>query len=121
MTTDCEGTGIHDETSIAANPASPANLIGAANDYQIRVTNGVGGGPGQVTVFTRAHVSFDSGQSWAMYPVPAHGYSGTGDPAVAFDAAGTAYLATLGSTPGLRGGFQNPDILVAHSTDGGKT
>jgi hypothetical protein len=119
VNTDCEGTAPHNETSIAVNPANPANLVGGANDYQLRLSSG---GTVNETIFTRAHVSFDGGKTWAMYPVPANGYTATGDPAAAFDASGEAYLSTLGFGFGQASPtFQNPDVLVAHSTDGGKT
>jgi len=120
VNTDCEGTFAHNETSIAVNPANPANLIGDANDYQIKLA---ADGHANQTAFIRAHVSFDGGKTWAMYPVPFNGYVATVDPAAAFDAAGNAYMSTLGY--GFGQGFpppsQNPDVLVAHSGDGGKT
>ena len=75
------------------------------------------------TVFSRAHVSFDGGQTWTTYGVPFNSYVATGDPAVAFDANGTADLSTLGFlfSQGRSPTGVNPDILVSHSTDGGKT
>ncbi len=120
--TDCEGTAPHNETSIAVNPTDPSNLVGSANDYQLRLTPG---GTIYETIFSRAHVSTDGGQTWASYPIDYNPYTATGDPAVGFDAHGTAYLSTLGFSfsPGGRSNFccTNPDILVSHSTDGGKT
>ena len=120
VNTDCEGTAPHNETSVAVNPANALNLIGAANDYQLRLSSG-----GQVseTVLIRAHVSFDGGKTWTTYPVPLNSYTATGDPAAAFDASGNAYLATVGSvvSQGKSPGFTNADVLVAHSTDGGKS
>jgi hypothetical protein len=57
-----------------------------------------------------------------MYPVPFNGYDFTGDPAVSFDASGTAYIATLGFNVSQGNGCcTNPDILVSHSSDGGRT
>src|SRR5262249_28276194 len=45
----------------------------------------------------------------------------TGDPAVAFDADGTAYVGTLGFAVDASGNLtRNPDVLVTHSTDQGK-
>lgn len=115
--TDCEGNAPHNETSIAVNPTNPLNLIGSANDYQLNPSSG-----GQVneTAYSRAHVSFDGGKTWTTYPIDYSSYASTGDPSVAFDADGTAYLATLGFvwSSGLG---TTPDVLVAHSTDGGKT
>jgi hypothetical protein len=119
--TDCEGNAPHNETSIAVNPTNAANLVGSANDYQLNLSSG-----GQVveTAFSRAHVSFDGGKSWTMYPINYGAYSFTGDPGVAFDGAGRAYLSTLGfrvsqglATPT----YVVPDVVVATSGDGGKT
>ncbi len=119
VNTDCEGTAPHNETTIAVNPTNPLNIIASANDYQLLVTSG---GTIKETIFSRAHVTFDGGKTWTTYPIFDKDYSATGDPAVAFDASGTAYLATLGFLFS-QGRFccTNPDILVAHSTDGGKT
>ncbi len=120
VNTDCEGTAPHNETTIAVNPKNANNLIGGANDYQLKVSSG---GRINETVLTRAHVSFDGGKTWAMYPIPFNGYTATGDPAAAFDASGNAYMSTLGFgfSQGASPTVTNPDILVAHSTDGGKT
>ena len=119
MDTDCEKKGPVNETSIAVNPTDENNIIGGANDYQL------GAKPG-------GHVSLTHSLARARdvrrrpdlvrYPITfASTYQATGDPAVAFDAAGHAYYATLGfrfvgPTSGL-----NPDVLVANSGDGGRT
>jgi BNR/Asp-box repeat len=119
VNTDCEGTAPHNETSVAVNPTNRLNMVGSANDYQLAAS---GGGTFNETAYSRAHVTFDGGKSWTTYPISYSGYIATGDPAVAFDAHGTVYLATLGfvwSQGGPTG--TNADILVAHSTDGGKT
>ena len=119
VNTDCEGNAPHNETAIAVNPANPANLIGGANDYQLSLSPG---GTLYETIYSRAHVSFDGGRSWTTYVVPFSSYVATGDPAVAFDAAGHAYYATLGFLFSQgRGCCTNPDVVVAHSGDGGKT
>ncbi len=60
VNTDCEGTAPHNETSIAVNPTNSANLIGSANDYQILLTSG---GTVYETTYSRAHVSFNGGQT----------------------------------------------------------
>jgi len=119
VNTDCELTAPHNETTLAVNPTNPLNIIASANDYQLALTSG---GTVKETIFSRAHVTFDGGQTWTTYPINDKNYSATGDPAVAFDASGTAYLSTLGFLFS-QGRFccTNPDILVAHSTDGGKT
>jgi len=118
VNTDCEGLGIHNETAIAVNPTNSLNQIGSANDYQVFFSSG---GYAIVTVYSRAHVTFDGGQTWSEYPIHYNNYAATGDPALAFDASGNAYLATLGFVWSQnRGCCTNPDILVAHSSDGGK-
>src|SRR5436190_15238859 len=106
VNTDCEpGVGIHNETSIAVNPTNPLNMIGSANDYQLKVS---GGGTINETVFSRAHVTFDGGKTWTTYPVRYNGYKFTGDPSLAFDADGVAYLATLAD-----GGNNTPAVVVS--------
>jgi hypothetical protein len=124
VNTDCETglgeeNGPHNETSIAVNPTNPQNMIGGANDYQLGLNPG---GHVTETVLSRAHVTFDGGKTWSEYPLYSSStYQATGDPAVAFDATGHAYYATLGFR--FVGPFnaQNPDVLVANSGNGGKT
>jgi hypothetical protein len=120
VNTDCEtkSVGPHNETSIAVNPTNPLNIIGGVNDYQLGINPG---GHVSETLLSRAHVSFDGGKSWTEYPISANSaYQATGDPAVAFDAAGNAYYGTLGFRFVGPGNAQNPDVLVASSHDGGK-
>jgi hypothetical protein len=120
VNTDCaDSIGPHNETSVAVNPSNPLNMIGGVNDYQLAINPG-----GQVSesVHSRAHVTFDGGHSWAEYPIMFRStYQATGDPALAFDAAGRAYYATLGFRFVGPTNAQNPDVLVANSTDGGIT
>jgi hypothetical protein len=113
VNTDCEAVNNpHNETAIAVNPLNPLNMVGSANDYQLKLSSG---GSVNETVFSRAHVTFDGGKTWTTYPVPFNGYSFTGDPSLAFDNAGTVYLTTLADS------LSNvPDVVVSHSTDGGK-
>jgi len=118
VNTDCEAIpGPHNETTIAVNPTNPLNLLAGANDYQLRLSNG--GGINE-TIYSRADASFDGGRTWRTAALQQTAYIATGDPAIAFDAAGRAYYATLGF------GFSqgrfcclNPDIIAATSTDGG--
>ena len=119
--TDCETTSVgpHNETSIAVNPTDPLNIVGGANDYQLGLNPG-----GHVTesILSRAHVTFDGGHTWSMFPIFSSAeYQGTGDPAVAFDADGRAYYATLGFRFVGPANATNPDILVSHSRDKGRT
>jgi hypothetical protein len=117
--TDCEKAGPSNETSIAVNPTNPDNIIGGANDYQLGLNPG---GHVSETVLSRAHVTFDGGHTWSEYPIFFNSaYQATGDPAVAFDAAGHAYYATLGFKFVGPTNALNPDIVVANSGDGGKT
>jgi hypothetical protein len=122
VNTDCDGlTAPHNETSIAVNPTDASNMIGGVNDYQLVVTNG---GTVKETALVKAHVSFDSGQTWSEYALPSGSYTATGDPGIAFDANGTAYFSTVGFRFSQGLPDQNTisaDILVAHSSDGGKT
>jgi hypothetical protein len=117
--TDCEKTGPSNETSIAVNPTDENNMIGGANDYQLLVNPG---GRVAQSVHSRAHVTFDGGRTWSTYPIAFGGtYQATGDPAVAFDAAGRAYYATLGFRFVGQANALTPDILVANSANGGRT
>jgi hypothetical protein len=122
--TDCEEQtqtfgGPHNETSIAVNPSNPLNIIGGANDYQLGLNPG---GHVSETVLSRAHVTFDGGRTWSEYPVFSNSaYQGTGDPALAFDAAGNAYYGTLGFRFVGPTNSTSPDVLVSTSGDGGKT
>src|SRR2546428_1422744 len=41
VNTDCEGiNNPHNETAIAVNPVNPLNMIGSANDYQLKLSQG---------------------------------------------------------------------------------
>jgi hypothetical protein len=116
VATDCEGLAPHNETSIAINPTNANNMIASANDYQL-----ANGGKNE-TIFSRAHVTFDAGKTWTTVPINFNGYIATGDPAVAFDAVGNAYLATLGFGFGQGSPTgKNADIMVSASTDGGNS
>jgi hypothetical protein len=118
VNTDCEGIGPHNETTIGINPKNSSNMIGSANDYQLVLSPG---GIVYETAFSRAHITTDGGKTWTTYPIDYSSYTSTGDPGVAFDAAGNAYLSTLGFL-WSQNLFccTNPDVLVAHSSDGGK-
>ena len=119
VNTSCEHNVPHNETSIAVNPVNHNNIIGGANDYELAVTKG---GHVSETLLSRAHVSFDGGQTWTEYPLNSSStYQASGDPAVAFDAAGHAYYATLGFRFVGPTNAQSPDVLAHASNDGGKT
>ena len=118
VNTDTEAiAGPHNETSIAVDPTNSKHLLGSVNDYQLVVNPD---GSITETVYSRAHVSFDRGQTWTNYAIPFPSkYDATGDPAVAFDADGRAYTATLGFN--FFDPIILPDVLVSTSTDGGKS
>ncbi|HET9682106.1 MAG TPA: sialidase family protein [Candidatus Limnocylindrales bacterium] len=121
VNTDCNdgSVGPHNETSIAVNPQDHDNIIGGANDYQLALNPG---GHVSESVLSRAHVTFDGGHTWSMYPITfSSTYQATGDPAIAFDGDGHAYYATLGFRFVGPANAQNPDVLVANSGDGGIT
>jgi hypothetical protein len=125
VNTDCDTSGSngvtnpHNETSIAVNPINTQNIVGGANDYQLGINPG---GHVSETLRSFAHVSFDGGKTWSEYPINSNSsYQATGDPAVAFDATGHAYYATLGFRFVGPANAQNPDVLVANSGDGGKS
>jgi hypothetical protein len=119
VNTDCETNGPHNETSIAVNPTNPQNMIGGVNDYQLSLNPD--GHQGE-TILSRAHVTFDGGKTWAEYPLYSSStYQATGDPALAFDASGHAYYATLGFRFVSAANSTTPDVVVGNSGDGGKT
>jgi hypothetical protein len=121
VNTDCTQAtvGPHNETSIAVNPTNPLNMIGGANDYQLALNPD---GHLSETILSQAHVTFDGGQTWSMYPVVSNSaYGASGDPSLAFDANGHAYYSTLGFKFVSSGNGLNPDVLVSNSGDGGKT
>jgi len=120
VNTDCENlAGPHNETSIAVNPKNPLNMIGGVNDYALALNTT---GKLSETILSQAHVTFDGGKTWSDFSVFGNaGYQATGDPAIAFDANGTAYYSTLGFRFVSAGNVMNPDVVVNTSTDGGRT
>ena len=121
VNTDCAQStvGPHNETSIAVNPTDPMNMIGGLNDYQL--TLNADGKVGE-TIQSQAHVTFDGGKTWSDFPVFATSeYQATGDPALAFDASGRAYYATLGFRFVGPANVQNADVVVHTSGDKGRT
>jgi len=101
----------HNETSVAVNPHNPLNMIGSANDSQ----NGL------QAFFPRAHVTFDGGHSWANFALPFPADCDVpGDPMVAFDADGLAYLSTICEHFDSAGNIFG-SAIVTSSKDGGIT
>jgi hypothetical protein len=117
VNTDTQGVA-HNETTIAVNPTNSQNLIGSATDYPFlaqNIINDIG--------FLHAHVTFNGGQNWTENPIPFNHdlYDKTADPAVAFDADGSAYLAALAAHSLPNEDITPPDVLVAHSANGGQS
>ncbi len=105
--------GPQNETTIALDPANPANLVGGSNDY--------GHGDSQAGVAT----SFDGGATWTattlklLDPSLAK-YDAQVDPAVAAHREGVFYYAFIDFDRGPGGKVQNR-LAVARSSDGGST
>ena len=99
--------GAQNEVSIALNPRNSKNIVVSANDWRAG------------SVWCGVYTTMDGGRTWIEQLVPRNGnlslapYSG--DPAVAFDGDGNAYVSCLGF-----GGIVNV-ITVTKSTDGGRT
>jgi hypothetical protein len=106
----------HVEPSVAVNPSDPNNLLAAS---QLLSTDN----PDQPTLLGTS-VSFDGGQTWQEnepLAFPANYNSGY-DVTVAFDSAGTAYVAASGVLASDQGtGRQDRSVLVWRSVDGGRT
>lgn len=104
----------HNEATFASpyssgHPSGPG--IGSADDYEVFMTPW---GHVGMTVHAQAHLGS------RLAPISYPGYTATGDPSISFDGGATAYLAVLG-TRCSAGSCSSPDLLVVHSTDGGKT
>jgi hypothetical protein len=106
------------ETTLAVNPTDHDNWVGGANDYS-----------GPIVLQDRAQSScgfyftWDSGQTWGSGLLPTQpGYTGGGDPSLAFDSAGNLYYSCLNFElipPNFSVG--GSAIFVFKSTDGGET
>jgi hypothetical protein len=88
-------SGYQGETAIAINPTNPQNIIAASNNL----------GSGSQNGFTEVYVSQNGGSTWTAINV-----GGNGDPGVAFDSNGVAYVSFINSSFG---------ISVRTSTNGG--
>jgi hypothetical protein len=102
------------EVSVAINPNDGWNLIASANDYR--------GYPGlQGDGWCGVYSTLDSGRTWLEQLVPRTGpltqVTVSGDPSVAFDADGSAYVTCLGFS---RTASDNV-LTVTKSTDRGRT
>lgn len=112
------------EVDIGVNPVDPRNIVASANDYaQPSGAHWVG-----------YYWSKDGGKTWDQRLMPGYpgsrevtvltGMTGSGDPAVAFDSHGNAYIAgiafAVGVVPGPNPG-RDSIVFVAKSSDGGAT
>ena len=109
------------ETTIAANPDNPANLVAGANDYRLYEPS-----ENRYDASGGVYRSADAGATWSAAFLPglvranvaAPGpYESAGDPAVAAGPAGTFWYANIA--------FDRTDaanaVAASRSTDGGKT
>ena len=115
VTPDEKGTEqMQNESSIAANPVNPKNLIGSAVDYRDTSASWV-------------YVSSDAGKSWVNIKLgrPFVGWTSSNDPSVAFGADGTGYLVYGGfgarSDGNTQGQVTENGIFISKTTDEGKT
>src|SRR6266545_5677417 len=117
VTCDLSPSNDRSESSIAANPLDPYNLVGASK----RFTN-----PATYAFSLAAYASFDGGLSWTesapLTLLP--GWAGTSDPSVAWDDVGNAYLVALPFAPsGSPTDYVGAVIGIAvyKSVDGGQS
>ena len=97
------------ETTVAVNPHDSRNIVEGHIDHK----------PGQSAVTFSS--SADGGQTWTFGgPAPLEGAGeASTDPAIAADADGNFYYAYLDIESGSN--FTRPDVVVARSTDGGRS
>ena len=111
------------ETTVAVNPANPANLVAGANDYRIFNSR-----EGRNDSYGFAYTSMDGGRTWTDVALPhltfQTGATGAlsdmdaaGDPAIAFGPNNTVYYANIVFSR-LNDGS---GITVNVSHDGGRT
>ncbi|HEU5182283.1 MAG TPA: exo-alpha-sialidase [Candidatus Polarisedimenticolia bacterium] len=117
MLLDCDGETPHNETTIAANPLDPQNVVAGYHSYQRKDQ----GNDNIIRVVGTVSVTYDGGASWSEVIPPIKPYQFTGDPALAFDTRGRLYLATIADHEGPGGSFTGPDVVVATSFDGGSS
>src|SRR3989441_1406276 len=102
------------EVSVAINPRSQYNLLASANDYR-----GYPGLPGDG--WCGVYSTFNGGRTWIEQRVPRNGpltqATVSGDPSVAFDADGNAYIECLGFSRTT----DDNVLTVTRSSDGGTT
>ena len=98
---------LHHEVVMAASPKDPRKILAAAMIFDAK----------DASRHVIAYSSFDGGKSWTP-SIEVGRTNFVGDPTVAFDGDGAAYLAALTLSP-----VETPDheMLVYRSADGGRT
>jgi hypothetical protein len=101
------------ETSIAINPANPAQLMAGSNEI--------------VRLPMRGYFSSDSGKSWGGVdlplppPISTNGFDFGSDPGVAWDLNGNVYYSYVVVFFSASGSLSGSEMAVARSGDGGRT
>jgi hypothetical protein len=98
-----EGGSPVNETPIVISPVDGRDVMTGGNDYNCRSGSGF-------------FNSSDGGATFRVHCVPDVGEGGCGDPAVAYDLHGTAYIATISDCDHRSG-----SIYLQRSSDNGKT
>lgn len=117
---DCDGEIPHNETSIAVNPLNSLHAVGGYHSYQLNFM----GATLKSRVISTVSLTTDGGASWREVLPPITPYQFTGDPALAFNATGRVYLASIADHEGQgqgAGNFTGPSVVVQFSDDGGNT
>jgi hypothetical protein len=111
VTFDASPANARSESSLAANPGNPANLVGASKKFI---------NPNTYDFTLAAYASLDAGASWTEAPALAllPSWGGISDPVVVWDGAGNVYLVALPFGPN-----DGPTLGIAiyRSSDGGLT
>lgn len=104
------------ESSLAANPTNPYNMVGSSKKFL---------DPAIYAFTLAAYYTFNGGGSWNEAPTLQllSNWAGISDPAVACDNMGNAYLVALPFSPGSATDFAGPPIGIAvyKSSDGGQS
>lgn len=112
---DCDAEVPHNETTIAVDPLSATHAVGGYHGYQLNFL----GATVVARIFSTVSVTFDGGTTWQQVVPPITPYQFSGDPALAFNADGRVYLASIADHEGPGGPYTGPSVVVARSDDGG--
>lgn len=115
---DCDAEVPHNETTAAANPGDAGQAAGGYHSYQLVRT----GNTTHLNITSVVSATSDGGQTWRESIPPLAPYQFSGDPALAWAATGTLYLASIADHEGDGfGNFTGPSVVVWRSGDGGAT